>query len=620
LHVENQLFCQKCHAPVAVFTDLFADVALINDRCLSEPANQPYCEESRGHIPDSHALLRQIAGIDSRVNVDAAAIAADKTKEPNAKTAMEGVTCTVCHKINGQQPASDDDPFRPGFEQGIANSGYRIEHYTGKNFGLGGVADQMIYGPYEQDDLNPPLNDWHGLGEPEPEILGKDGIKRPYIQTGEFCGSCHDVRIPQEDVESGKDFREVENLFTEWRTSPWNNNDVFEFVEANPRELARNEFGNPIIGLDGEAVKLTTTCQDCHMSEFMLDPDAAPGVYAAGQIADGAFERDRVSNHRFMGVDRFLVLDLPTGSEGINGLEAYDISEVGLNEVGDGTFSDLDASHLNFNAEGNADVREVLLQKAVDFEITSARVRKGVLAVEVTVENVGAGHNIPAGLSQERQVWIELEVLDKKGNHVYTSGYLTPLEEPDELFDPMGSVRYRDSYCGADNATHEYECDLDSFRVKLDVALRIEDDSLVDGDDQQLVNYQNGFRFQGEKVFSQFIADAIDNSNSLAPFKPQLELYEIPVNQGDQPFTINARLRFRPLPHEFLNVLKQDDDDFATSRVTKEVIERNEVIEMEQDSCVTVGQGRTNADRCSNGNGNGPVKAQERSKAKSSRT
>lgn len=329
-HTENQLFCQKCHTPVAVFTDLFANVE-----------QSGFSETNRGGFPDSHTLLRQIAGTDPLgTPPDNVIDDISSLETANAKTAMEGVTCTVCHRINGQE---ESNVFpRPTFETGVANSGYLIEHLT--NFGLG-----TLRGPFLGNELSAP----HGTELSQPELTGNDGLVRPYIQTGEFCGSCHDVRIPFEDAETGEPFRRVENLFTEWRDSPWNDPGSAD----NPREVLADA------GPDGQPIKRITTCQDCHMSQFMLDPDAKPGLYAKGSIADGFPERPRISNHRFMGVDRFLVLDLPADPDNTTELDKFDTSALGRGEVGAGTFTDLNASHLDFGEDNNADLRKVLLQK-----------------------------------------------------------------------------------------------------------------------------------------------------------------------------------------------------------------------------------------------------------------
>lgn len=62
------------------------------------------------------------------------------------------------------------------------------------------------------------------------------------------------------------------------------------------------------------------------------------------------------------------------------------------------------------------DHRLGLLRAAVTLDVadTDAAVAAGeTLTVDAWIENVGAGHGVPAGFSQEREVWIELTVLDE---------------------------------------------------------------------------------------------------------------------------------------------------------------------------------------------------------------
>jgi hypothetical protein len=44
--------------------------------------------------------------------------------------------------------------------------------------------------------------------------------------------------------------------------------------------------------------------------------------------------------------------------------------------------------------------------------------------VPIEIENVGAGHRVPAGFSQEREIWVELTVKDGRGQVVYEVGKL----------------------------------------------------------------------------------------------------------------------------------------------------------------------------------------------------
>jgi hypothetical protein len=46
------------------------------------------------------------------------------------------------------------------------------------------------------------------------------------------------------------------------------------------------------------------------------------------------------------------------------------------------------------------------------------------LPLEVVVSNVAAGHNLPTGITEVRQMWVELQVLDQNGKAVFRSGDL----------------------------------------------------------------------------------------------------------------------------------------------------------------------------------------------------
>lgn len=720
--VENNLFCQKCHAPVAVLSDIF-----------------PEWSQYGGLEIDSHEVLRILSKdpdffdtrpTQSQVNARLAddtivnATGDDATRQRNARIATEGVTCTVCHRMNGRNTDNTFADRRPNFEPGVANSAYLFEGFANINAPSDSKEQFPIFGPYNASNSNSnngfldlvfdfahdtnttELNaDPFSAAGPSNILVGNDGVKRPFISTGEMCGTCHDVRIPFPDVLvtdlSGKSeaFRRVENLFTEWRNSPWNNNNnapdpngtvvtdstVLDNSIANPRGPARdvvsqaaiddpdNLLAGALVGkvdAQGNSIKQVTTCQDCHMSKFMTDRQALPGQYPEGTIALGGTSR-KVADHRFIGVDRILVdqseFGQPYSMENTDPneelKETNDFRRVGLADISDLT-NGVDPNgfiHGGTELNGISDMREILLQKAVDFKITSGTVEGPVgnrtLPLRISVENIGAGHNIPAGLSQERQVWIELKVLeprrDSNGNiivmggetqyqNVYTSGYL--VEKPGD-FNPIGTDLYdkrdngeaftqNEENCA--NPAFEYNCNLDDIYVILDGRqnivdghrlekrdiTQVDDDGTPEHDEPGdynmrqadpeiglqepinlgLVNYQNGFTLgmdsaiegQGtpilengnaeqrrDKVFSQFISDTIDNGNALKPFEKRIEKYDVPVADRQGPFLVKARLRFRPLPPEFLTNLAKNPN----SRVTPEVIARNKVIEMADDSC-----------------------------------
>ena len=76
--------------------------------------------------------------------------------------------------------------------------------------------------------------------------------------------------------------------------------------------------------------------------------------------------------------------------------------------------------------EGRHEKRAIeYLQRAASLEVTSpdsAEPGENV-EVEVKITNTGAGHKIPTGVTEEREIWLELIALDSEGKEIYHSSY-----------------------------------------------------------------------------------------------------------------------------------------------------------------------------------------------------
>jgi hypothetical protein len=106
--------------------------------------------------------------------------------------------------------------------------------------------------------------------------------------------------------------------------------------------------------------------------------------------------------------------------------------------------------YTHYFVGGNAFVTEVMgegrhekkaveyLQRAASLEVKapdSAEPKENV-EVEVKITNTGAGHKIPTGVTEEREMWLELVVEDAKGKELYHSG---ALDEKGEI-DPEATI------------------------------------------------------------------------------------------------------------------------------------------------------------------------------------
>jgi len=319
-------------------------------------------------------------------------------------------------------------------------------------------------------------------------VASGDPAKINFINNAAFCNACHDVRVPKAtpgDLQhqeasinpggSAVSYFRLENLSTEWQTGPF----------SGPN----NPFGKVTICHDCHTslfpFNSTSTIQAGDMTVTMATPGVFPVNYAAqpqipftcqnaqGQYfgvfctppsvgtaaafdnaglttdimnaADGGYPLQQrvVSSHYFTGVDVPLTswLDLTnrlgpdssdpiTGSTGIN----PDGTPGGTAIDPGGVICTLDVPCLNeYGQPRSLELRrEELLKNAVRISLkqTDAAVGAGG-TFTVRAEAVAlTGHRFPAGLSQERTTYIQLNVTDDNGFTVYQSGYVVDKPHP----------------------------------------------------------------------------------------------------------------------------------------------------------------------------------------------
>ena len=162
----------------------------------------------------------------------------------------------------------------------------------------------------------------------------------------------------------------IEQTYNEWKNSPYNT-------------------GDPAT---------TVNCQDCHMRQ-------RPGIPATGKTerpdnpgvaCDSGPERKHIWTHYFVG-----------GNSVVTKLLGSDL-------------------HAKMAVER--------LQNAADLElIKNTPFKKESLSnIKVKVINSGAGHYLPTGLTEVRQMWLEVNITDAKGNVLLRSGYLDEKGNIDE--------------------------------------------------------------------------------------------------------------------------------------------------------------------------------------------
>ena len=303
---------------------------------------------------------------------------------------LEGISCASCHQTIG-----------PVAAHGTASTRYEgnatwISVLTGQSFRTRPEDLERRFGIGNSGyDLDPRalLGVSSGTGEPIVHRRAPPEA-RSYLRSSEFCGSCHDVRLFGTDVlgvrERGEHFKRLRNGYSEWR----------EWADGERR-----------------SGRSPATCQGCHMSlypgvcapgEGQKDgcPDGthfsprAPGETTRLRSASSSAEPTRATPHYFTSVDVPL-------AEAFSSLFADETS--------------LDAVGLPLGLRAR---RDVLLRHTFRFELAVPQRVGARLEIPIAIQNTGAGHKVPGGFSQEREVWVDLTVKDARGNAVYEVGKL----------------------------------------------------------------------------------------------------------------------------------------------------------------------------------------------------
>ena len=313
------------------------------------------------------------------------------------QSTLEGISCAFCHQVDGPahggtayqgnpawvSPASGQRfvsrPEDRRGQPGIGNSGYHLDRSI-----FVGPGDPVTAGAH----VRPPAD------------------VKAYLASSEFCGACHDVRLFGTDARAvrstGEHFKRLRNAYSEW-------------VDWADRE---RDFG-----------RTPASCQDCHMSLYpgVCEPDEegpspdplartrytaleracppgtrfsprAPGSRPQGRVAVGSSSATRIASHAFSGVDVPLSPLFPAGLVDDAQLDAHG------------------------SPRGVTQRRDLLLGATFRFDLGDPRRRGGRLRIPVEIENVGAGHKVPAGFSQEREIWVHLTVRDALGAVLYEVG------------------------------------------------------------------------------------------------------------------------------------------------------------------------------------------------------
>lgn len=211
------------------------------------------------------------------------------------------------------------------------------------------------------------------------------------MKSADFCGGCH-TEAYDRSMSKADTRQNVQSTFVEWRDS-W--------------------YG-----------KQGVTCQDCHMA---ADPAAQVMALRAGSV-----EKPSRYSHRFIGTNHVLT-DTGLGDS--------------LSVLRGGLLPGLDAATNQATLQEQARQTEAFLRTAAGLELRGVRRGTAGLNLDIAVQNLGAGHNLPTGVNDQKHMWLELTVTDAKGATIFRSGGAAErlgAEDPDTVawiehfLDPAG--------------------------------------------------------------------------------------------------------------------------------------------------------------------------------------
>lgn len=197
------------------------------------------------------------------------------------------------------------------------------------------------------------------------EAMGRDSA---LLRSGELCGGCH----TQTDIPG-----------------------VSEVDAITPTQTTYAEWAKSWYAANG------VTCQSCHMAEEPAD------VIAALRRGDTA-PPSRIS-HSFIGAN-MLLTDIDRFGDALYFLRGG----VPSGMTGEAMRPRLQAQHRR---------TEALLRAAAELEVAEASSRDGRSGhARIVVRNVGAGHALPSGVTDQKQIWLQVSVTDARGALVYDTG------------------------------------------------------------------------------------------------------------------------------------------------------------------------------------------------------
>ena len=331
-------------------------------------------------------------------------------------------TCSICHKTprnemrGSMHAATHTDPFYRAFaELAREEAGEEVYTYCSGCHAPSGVVSGLIPGTAEEE-LPREVLDGTSCDVCH-QITALTGNEGPWGEPG----NASVVLAPGGDVKFGP--------LSELDTTPAHDAEARDFFTSSEYCASCHTIIHPLNGLRiehtydewKESIYAANDihCQDCHMRSvedaIKVARDLAPQPQpVAPWVRRG--EPRPVSMHTFVGAN-------------------------------------VEAGLLAGGFE-HAKLAEQRLKSAALLRLEPRATDDGTVSLDVVVENVGAGHNLPTSLTELREMWVEVRVTDAKGKVLHESGAVAPESDlPDhsgglirfgaQTVDAKGEITYK---------------------------------------------------------------------------------------------------------------------------------------------------------------------------------
>ncbi len=229
--------------------------------------------------------------------------------------------------------------------------------------------ERYIYELHEDNDLAKFFSDFLIRTYPNHHITE---YSRPLYKTPEFCAACHKQYL---DVEVNTDIGKVQgqNQYDSWKNSRW-------YHEGNP--------------------EATIGCRECHMPlQPSQDPASGDPTDYNRSLADGMHR-----GHRMCGANQYIptLQNLAGGEKHVEEVERWLRGDIAIPEIADKW------------------TQGPVVRLAID--APESIVPGEEAGIRVLLTNNKTGHDFPTGPLDMIESWIELTVVDDRGDVLYHTG------------------------------------------------------------------------------------------------------------------------------------------------------------------------------------------------------